>query len=55
MEVGQREFSVRGGRIILHTRADDKHGVLLHRQILAELDERGRFKRPSAAETQLGR
>ncbi len=27
MELGQREFSLRGGRIILHTRADDRHGV----------------------------
>ncbi len=27
MEVGQREFKLRGGRIILHTRADDRHGV----------------------------
>jgi hypothetical protein len=27
MEVGQREFKPRRGRIILHTRADDRHGV----------------------------
>ena len=27
MEVGQREIKLRGGRIILHTRADDRHGV----------------------------
>ena len=27
METGQREFTLRGGRIILHTRAGDRHGV----------------------------
>jgi integrase len=27
METGQREIVLRGGRIILHTRADDRHGI----------------------------
>ena len=27
MEVGQRQFSLRGGRIILHTQSDDRHGI----------------------------
>ena len=27
MEIGQQEFKVRGGQIILHKRADDRHGV----------------------------
>ena len=27
MEVGQREFRLRGGRIILHTRAEDSQGI----------------------------
>ncbi len=31
METGQREFTLRGGRIILHTRAGDRHGVSQNR------------------------
>jgi integrase len=27
MDVGQREIELRGGRIILYTRADDRHGI----------------------------
>ena len=27
MEVGQREYKLRGGKIILYTRADDRHGL----------------------------
>ena len=27
MEIGQREIELRGGRIVLYTRADDRHGI----------------------------
>ena len=27
MGLGQREYVLRGGRIVLHTRTDDRHGI----------------------------
>ena len=52
MEVGQREFELRGGRIVLYTRADDRHGIW---QCRMRLGVERKLVRRSTKTTELGK